>query len=477
MKKIMPICIMGILILSGFGAVALNSDNEKLDFEAIDFDNTGGGSRDYTHTVLVEVGTRTTCPSCPASNSAWHNIYGGGNYDFEYTELVRDMNPVAHTRFYEFNPRWVPTSYWDGGEFVYPGTSIPTFQNYLDASGSRVVPDLVADLDVTWLGNAEIEISYSVDNNEGINYPGRLRIYVIELVSRWNDYSGNPYYHALLDFAVNEEIDIPAAGTLSDTIVWDGAAAGYPDITSDNIQVILAVFDDEPHQSYSDPPSGNPFWAYYSDECIAAIPSATGAPYKPDPPSGPTSGVVDVEYSYTGSTTDPDGDDIYYLFDWGDGTDSGWLGPYASGTQVEASHAWTYGDTFDVKLKAKDTVDGPWSDPLSVQISGPSLKIGSIKGGLLKVNTVIQNDGDTELTGVNWKITLHGGAFIGKETTGEDLTVPANGEATIKSGLIFGFGATNIKVEAWIPDGPSDMKQLDGFVFLFFVKVNPGGGI
>ncbi|UCF12475.1 MAG: hypothetical protein JSW06_10645 [Thermoplasmatales archaeon] len=477
MKKIPILVIVVVLVLSGLGAVAQNSDVTEFDFQTIDVDNTSGGNRDYTHTVLVEVGTATWCPSCPASNTAWHNIYESGIYDFEYTELVSDMNSVADARFNEFNPRWVPTSYWDGGEFVYPGTSVPTFQNYLDASGSRVVPDLVANLDVTWLGSAEMEIGYSVVNNEGSNYPGRLRIYVIELVSRWNDYNGNTYYHAFLDFAVNQVIDIPPSGTLSDTIVWDGGAAGYPDITSDNIQVILAVFDDEPHQSYSDPPSGNPFWAYYVDETISATPSTTGAPNKPNPPSGPTSGEVNVEYSYTGSTTDPDGDDIYYLFDWGDGTDSGWLGPYASGAQVEASHAWTYGDTFDVRLKAKDTVDGQWSDPLSVEISGPTIEIGSIKGGLLKTSTVIQNDGEIELTGVSWKITLHGGVFIGGESTGEDLTVPANGEATIQSGLIFGFGQTNIKVEAWIEDGPSDLRQQDGFVLLFFVKVNPSGGI
>jgi len=233
------------------------------------------------------------------------------------------------------------------------------------------------------------------------------------------------------------------------------------------------------HQGYAYPPSSNPFDAYYVDDTIGTTPGggSGGPPNKPNPPSGPTSGVIDVEYTYTGSTTDPDGDDIYYLFDWGDGTDSGWLGPYPSGTLVEASHTWTYADTFGVRLKAKDTMDGPWSDPLSVEITGPRIEIGNIDGGLLKVGTVIQNDGDIELTDVNWKITLAGGAFIGKETTGEGLTVPANGEATISSGLIFGFGPTEITVEAWIQDGPSDMRQQDGFVFLFFVKVNPGGGI
>ena len=31
------------------------------------------------------------------------------------------------------------------------------------------------------------------------------------------------------------------------------------------------------------------------------------------------------------ASTNPDGDNIFYLFDWGDDTNSGWIGPYKSG--------------------------------------------------------------------------------------------------------------------------------------------------
>ena len=465
MKKIIPISIAVLLLCTAFGAVAVSDNDRKPinDMEKIE----------YTHTVFVEVGTATWCPSCPASNTAWHTIYGSGNYDFQYTELVYDMNPTASSRFYEFNPKYVPTSYWDGGQYAYPGTSTGTFYTYLDSSGGRAVPDLVAEMDVAWLGSAQIEISYSVVNNNASGYPGRLRIYVIELESTyWDDYSGNPYYHAFLDFAENKAIDIPAGDTISDTIVWDGVEAGYSDISSDNIQVILAVFDDEAHEGYSDPPSGNPFSAYYSDECVAAEPQSNSAPEKPNPPSGPTSGDVHVEYTYSGSTIDPNGDDIYYLFDWGDGTDTGWLGPFASGATVEADHAWSYGGSYDVTLKAKDaTVDGPWSDPLTVEISGPTIVLENVKGGLFKVSAEIKNPGDEPLSNVNWNITLHGGAFIGKTSSGTNLTIPVNTSVTISSGFILGFGSTSIKVEAWIPDGPSATVTKSGTILLFFILV------
>ncbi len=173
MKKILPVVIVGVLVLSGLGAAALQSDTQE--------PVTSPSPKDYTHTVLVEVGTATWCPSCPASNAAWHSIYGEGTYDFEYTELVDDMNSDAHARFYEFNPAWVPTSYWDGGMFVFPGTNQATFYANLNSAGARVVPDLVATLSASWLGNAEMQITYTVQNNEGANYPGKLRIYVQEL--------------------------------------------------------------------------------------------------------------------------------------------------------------------------------------------------------------------------------------------------------------------------------------------------------
>jgi hypothetical protein len=370
MKNIIPIVIVALFLLSGLGASALQSNDDGNEI-VLKNSQTSTSSRDYTHTVLVEVGTATWCPSCPGSNTAWHNIYDGGNYDFEYTEMVVDTNSIANSRMNQFNLYWVPTSYWDGGFKVYPGTSTGTFYSYLDSSGTRTVPDLDAILGVSWLGSAAIEISYSIDNYEASNYPGRLRIYVIELVSTlWNDYNGNPYYHAFLDFAENKDINIPASGSITDTITWDGAAAGYPGITEDNIQVILAVFDDQGHQAYSDPPSGAPFTAYYSDECVAAIPCNGVRPYKPTI-DGPTSGIVGQPYGYTASTTDPDGDELYYKVYWDDGTTSGWIGPYPSGDDAYIENIWENPGTYNVKVRAKDSSCGlisEWSDPITVTI-------------------------------------------------------------------------------------------------------------
>ena len=129
--------------------------------------------------------------------------------------------------------------------------------------------------------------------------------------------------------------------------------------------------------------------------------------------------------------------------------------------------------------KAKDINEreSDWSIPLTVAIiEGPLLDIGLISGGLFKVNTVIKNIGGVEATDVNWKITLDGGAFIGKDTTGTE-TITAGGEVTVSSKLIIGFGATTVTVTAEVPDRVSDERSQGGKILLFFIKLNPGGGI
>jgi len=78
-------------------------------------------------------------------------------------------------------------------------------------------------------------------------------------------------------------------------------------------------------------------------------------PAQPTKPVGPTLGIWNIEYTYTSSTTEPDNEQIYYQFNWGDGSNSGWLGPYQSGQTGSGSHIWTVLGTYNVTVKAKDT--------------------------------------------------------------------------------------------------------------------------
>ena len=60
---------------------------------------------------------------------------------------------------------------------------------------------------------------------------------------------------------------------------------------------------------------------------------------------GPTSGSAGTSYTYTFTATDPDGDDVKYYIDWGDG-DTEWTGFSASGIPVVVSHTWGEEDTY-----------------------------------------------------------------------------------------------------------------------------------
>lgn len=93
------------------------------------------------------------------------------------------------------------------------------------------------------------------------------------------------------------------------------------------------------------------------------------APNKPITPSGPNSGKAGNSYTYSTSTTDPDGDQIYYQWDWGHEI-SPWDGPYNSGDPVSKSHIFPSQGSYIIKVKAKDTSneESVWSDPLSVSM-------------------------------------------------------------------------------------------------------------
>ena len=210
----------------------------------------------------------------------------------------------------------------------------------------------------------------------------------------------------------------------------------------------------------------------YFDQAMDLTGMGSMPPETPQRPDGPTEGVIGVEYTFCTSTTDPEGEQVYYLWDWGDDTPTDWLGPFDSGATALANHTWTEVETYEIKVKAKDihNVESGWSGPLMIDILDvPLLEIGNITGSLLKVSTVIKNRGGVDATMVNWNITLDGGIILlGKETTGSILNLPAGEEKTISSGLIFGFGKTLITVTAECSES-SDTEERDAFVLLFFI--------
>jgi hypothetical protein len=107
---------------------------------------------------------------------------------------------------------------------------------------------------------------------------------------------------------------------------------------------------------------------YFGDPTIQLTKS--NKPEKPNKIEGPNKGNINIEYTYRVFTTDADDDQIFYLFDWGDGEYSGWIGPFDSGKSVEASHIWTSKGNYDIRVRARDIhgMISDWSDPLSISM-------------------------------------------------------------------------------------------------------------
>jgi len=127
-------------------------------------------------------------------------------------------------------------------------------------------------------------------------------------------------------------------------------------------------------------------WQPFGDPTLS-IGSQSLQPDKPDPPDGPITAKINEEHTYTAVSSDPEGEQIYYLFEWGDGEYSGWIGPYDSNQTGEASHTWTAKNNYEIRVKVKDIhgVQSEWSDPL--QISMPKIKI--LRNNI--INNILKN--------------------------------------------------------------------------------------
>ena len=127
---------------------------------------------------------------------------------------------------------------------------------------------------------------------------------------------------------------------------------------------------------------GSSLWEHQGTTVTAAAPLvknvlAQGSGMNNSPPSTPvitgqTKGKHDVGYNFTFTSTDPDGDTVYYWIEWGDGCPSaGWLGPYPSGQTVTVTHTFPRG-TWTISCQAKDIYNAT-SDFGTLKVTMPLL--------------------------------------------------------------------------------------------------------
>ena len=133
-------------------------------------------------------------------------------------------------------------------------------------------------------------------------------------------------------------------------------------------------------------------------------------PNTPQAPTGPDSGTPGTSYDFTATTTDPDGDDVAFKFDWGDDSESNWTDSVDSGASASASHSWVNDGTYEVKVKAKDIngAESGWSETHQIVISRPDLTINSISPDAAQVDeeiniiVTVTNEGTQDVTKDFW---------------------------------------------------------------------------
>jgi hypothetical protein len=224
------------------------------------------GNKTFTHQVFIEESTSTSCHFCPNVGKILHDLESSSLYQnlFYYVSMVIDNSKAAEYINTAYNRSGDPTVYIDGGYNVILGGLHPeiNYSNAILAAKDRPVPQVRVTVTADYQNaTRDIHVVALVENNESVAYTGTLRVYLLEIISTsYNDYDGQRYRNAFVDFVINQEITVPEKGQKSYSANWSVGSLLY-----ENLKVIAAVFNTTGHQSYSAPPNGNPFTAHYAD--------------------------------------------------------------------------------------------------------------------------------------------------------------------------------------------------------------------
>lgn len=108
--------------------------------------------------------------------------------------------------------------------------------------------------------------------------------------------------------------------------------------------------------------------------------------------TGPTQGGNGIPFTFTAVAYHPAGEQIYYIWDWGDGNISEWYGPYNSSVPMTITNTWANDGNYSVKVKARYSggSESNWSaiHPIVIaeQINFSNVKLGTVYFKLLSFN-------------------------------------------------------------------------------------------
>jgi hypothetical protein len=188
--------------------------------------------------------------------------------------------------------------------------------------------------------DAVSEWLYQLTNTVADEYSSYIELILVHGGYFWGSDHNSFWDHGYSSLFYFEYTETPYYHSPGDTIIHTNMT-----YAKKNARLIIATLAELAHPPVSNPPD---------------IPTIIG----------PIIGAMNKDYTYIVNVTDPDGDHVYYYVDWGDETDSGWIGPYSSGTQISVTHIWDSSGEYNVRVKAKDVYDvmSKWSVILIVTI-------------------------------------------------------------------------------------------------------------
>ena len=160
--------------------------------------------------------------------------------------------------------------------------------------------------------------------------------------------------------------------------------------------------------------------------------------------SGKNNGTINQKIEFHSFSTDKDDDKLKYFFDWGDGSHSGWIGPYEEGIECKYSYQWKKIGTYKIRVKSKDEQnrESSWSNIINLTIY-PNIQVSFIGGLTLK--TIIKNYDFKKYDDIHFELTID--RKILKNIHIKDIIekIPIKGIKIIKTKEVFGITKSSIK--------------------------------
>ena len=222
-------------------------------------------AEDFTHAVFGEEFTATWCVYCPSAAENLMKIYDDVpdepyyHDNFFFVALITDVNDKADQRMDDYpDVTGYPTVIFDGNDEKVSGGQSDTsnYEQAIDTCGERDDTDISLGIQMNHLGADQLDVSVTMTWNEDAalgdpTFNGFVRAYIVEKVSRYNNYDGDPYHFGFLDYAFEESVELEPHEEKELNTIWIGGehedknGNDFSDIEYDNINIFVAFFNDE----------------------------------------------------------------------------------------------------------------------------------------------------------------------------------------------------------------------------------------